>query len=469
MAPFAIEASLSGQPEVIAGEVVTPSPRFIIRNASGDILANLPVAITVTKGKGTLRNAPLRTASSGSTSIGEWTLDTLAVTNELTIAAGSAPPLKITIVGRSGPVVRIARDGGMLDGLAGDVSSAVVLRARDRYGNPVRGISIELAIATGGGDVSPHVVTTDAAGVAAGVMWRLGRLGGPQRLVATSGAVRADIDASIRSGFNPNVRSAAPLPASIQEALTAAVNRLNAAVIGDLADVPVFNFDMSRCGLQSLTLSETIDDVVIFAIVAPIDGAGKILASAGPCILRTQSRLPLIGLMRFDADDIGALAENGRLNAVVLHEMLHVIGFGPLWRDLLAGSGGSNPKFTGALAAAQCIAAGGLSDCSDGRVPVENTGGSGTAEVHWRESVFDSEVMTGFVEGVADMPFSSMTIASLADLGYTINLLARDPFQVPVPGSVSPRLSPQLLAPWEIISLPLFEITPAGVLRSIPR
>jgi hypothetical protein len=87
--------------------------------------------------------------------------------------------------------------------------------------------------------------------------------------------------------------------------------------------------------------------------------------------------------------------------------------------------------------------------------------------VHWRESVFDREVMTGFVEANADMPLSGISFASLQDLGYGINLLSADPYLVPTPGSVSPRLSPQLLAAWETPLQPLFEITSAGWVRPI--
>jgi hypothetical protein len=173
--------------------------------------------------------------------------------------------------------------------------------------------------------------------------------------------------------------------------------------------------------------------------------------------------------MRFDVDDIKSLSSNGRLASVVLHEMLHVIGIGTLWRarDMLVGSGSTDPRFIGNLAGTQCIAAGGLASCGDGRVPVENSGGSGTVEVHWRESVFDAEVMTGFVESNAAMPLSTISFASLQDLGYGINLLSADPFLVPTPGSVSPRLSPQLIAPWETITQPLFDITSAGLIRPI--
>jgi hypothetical protein len=134
---------------------------------------------------------------------------------------------------------------------------------------------------------------------------------------------------------------------------------------------------------------------------------------------------------------------------------------------MVIGSGSTDPRFIGNLAGNQCIASGGLASCGDGRVPIENAGGSGTLEVHWRESVFDAEVMTGFVESNAEMPLSTISFASLQDLGYGINLLSADPFLVPMPGSVSPRLSPQVVAPWETTIQPLFEITTAGWIRPI--
>ena len=463
-APFSIEASLSTGHDLTVGTRVTPAPTFVVRNSLGDALANVPVSITITRGDGALENVPLRT-STGPTSVGDWTLDTLARSNEITITAGSAPPVKVMVTGIAGEPASVAAEAGTLDGLAGDfLSGLFTLRVRDRYRNPVSGAGIDLAVAKGGGDVSPPSITTDGSGMASGIAWRLGRLGGKQQLIATVGSLRAEIGASIRSGFDPAVRvQGATLPENLMAALTMAVDRLHAGIVGDVSDVPILNFDMSRCGLQGAALNETVDDLIIYAIVTPIDGVGRVLASAGPCVLRTQSRFPVVGIMRFDVDDIDALAGNGRLPAVVLHEMLHVIGIGTLWRtrDMLVGSGTTDPRFIGALAGAQCIASGGFTSCSDGRVPAENLGGSGTAEVHWRESVFDREVMTGFVEANADMPLSSMTIASLEDLGYMTNLLSADAFQISIP-AVSPRLSPQLLPPWETLTLPLFEVTSTG-------
>ena len=468
--PFVIEASYASAPSVTVGTTVTPSPTFVVRNSLGDPLANLPVTVSVTAGNGTLVDAPLR-SSAGPTSIGAWTLDTLAGVNEITIVAGSAPPAKVTINGVADAVASVSADAGPLTGLAGDfLTSAFTLRVRDRYGNPVSGAGIDLAVLRGGGELTPSSVTTDGEGRASGISWRLGRLGGAQQVVASVGTIRVEIPATIRSDFDPAMRShGTPLPDELQAAMTSAIDRLHAGIVADVTDVPVFNFDMSRCGLQGAIVNETVDDLVIFAIVAPIDGVGRVLASAGPCILRTQSRFPVIGVMRFDSDDIASLSSNGRLASVVLHEMLHVIGIGTLWRtrDMLIGSGSTDPRFIGNLAGNQCIAAGGFASCGDGRVPVENSGGSGTAEVHWRESVFDAEVMTGFVESNAAMPLSTISFASLQDVGYGINLLSADPFLVPTSGSVSARLSPQLIAPWESITQPLFDITSAGWIRPI--
>jgi hypothetical protein len=98
--------------------------------------------------------------------------------------------------------------------------------------------------------------------------------------------------------------------------------------------------------------------------------------------------------------------------------------------------------------------------------------GSGTADSHWRESTFNSELMTGFVEqpGIP-MQFSAITIQSLADAGYTINLFSGDDYLVPpppgAPGSQSRSVNPGDNPQWETIGGPVFEIGPTGPLRQV--
>jgi hypothetical protein len=62
-------------------------------------------------------------------------------------------------------------------------------------------------------------------------------------------------------------------------------------------------------------------------------------------------------------------------------------------------------------------------------VPVEDQGGAGTRDGHWRQRVFGDELMTGFSAppGVFQ-PLSRVSIASMLDLGYAVDLNQADPF-----------------------------------------
>jgi hypothetical protein len=64
------------------------------------------------------------------------------------------------------------------------------------------------------------------------------------------------------------------------------------------------------------------------------------------------------------------------------------------------------------------------------RVPVENMGGEGTRDSHWRESVLRNELMTGFV-AEAGNPISRITVGSLQDLGYVVDMNAAEPYSLP--------------------------------------
>lgn len=174
---------------------------------------------------------------------------------------------------------------------------------------------------------------------------------------------------------------------------------------------------------------QTVDDVLISASGVAIDGTGNVLGQAGPDAFRSGSFLPYHGTMEFDTADLASMQANGELFDVILHEMGHVLGIGTIWdtKGLLSGAGGSNPLFTGAQATAAYNSIFGTSAAG---VPVENTGGGGTRDSHWRESVFGNELMTGWIN-TAPNPLSRVTAASLADLGYTVNMAAADVYTRP--------------------------------------
>ncbi len=201
-----------------------------------------------------------------------------------------------------------------------------------------------------------------------------------------------------------------------QEAIFAdAADRWAEIITGDIPDV------ITDIGL--------VDDVAIDASGVFIDGAGGILGQAGPTWLRSGSYLPARGVMQFDSADLSAMESNGTLLHVILHEMGHVLGLGTIWDDLglVVGLGGTSPQFVGPQATAEYNSIFGLSSPS---VPVENNGGPGTAGSHWEESVFDNELMTGYINGTV-IPLSRVTAAQFADLGYQVNLDAADAFSPP--------------------------------------
>jgi len=111
---------------------------------------------------------------------------------------------------------------------------------------------------------------------------------------------------------------------------------------------------------------------------------------------------------------------------VILHEMGHVIGIGVIWdnKGFLNGAGGADPRFTGPGATDEYQAIFGVLDPN---VPVENTGGPGTRDSHWREADFDNELMTGWLNSGTN-PLSRITVASLADLGYVVDMGAADDY-----------------------------------------
>ena len=195
--------------------------------------------------------------------------------------------------------------------------------------------------------------------------------------------------------------------------------------------ITALNIPANYCIAGAPAMNESVPGVIIYAQVAPIDGVGNILGSAGPCLVRNGSLLPVVGSMNFDVADMNNMASNGSLNGVVLHEMMHILGFGTIWgpggQSEVASPGGADPRYIGVTGQA-AYAALGAADFATG-VPVENTGGSGTRGSHWRETTFRTELMTGWADG--SLPMSRVTIGALKDFGYDVDLNRADPYTLP--------------------------------------
>jgi len=76
-----------------------------------------------------------------------------------------------------------------------------------------------------------------------------------------------------------------------------------------------------------------------------------------------------------------------------------------------------DPGFTGELAVTEYST---LTGATETTVPIANTGGPGNYNGHWRELVFNNELMTPYAGGAELL--SRMTAASLGDIGYVVNV-----------------------------------------------
>ncbi|MEI6892360.1 MAG: PEP-CTERM sorting domain-containing protein [Pontiella sp.] len=195
--------------------------------------------------------------------------------------------------------------------------------------------------------------------------------------------------------------------------------------------------------------NRNLQGISISADIAINDGVGGQLGSAGPTsgyffndIILGGDAAPsdvlyaTAGSMTFDTADVDYLITAGSWEAVIRHEMAHVMGFGTLWgyesegttyNDFYLSESG---QYTGAagLAAYQAEFDGAAT-----YVPIELEGGSGTANGHWNE-IYEGVGLTGITDldgndmarelmtGWLNSPsfVSQTTLGQFYDLGYTV-------------------------------------------------
>lgn len=219
-----------------------------------------------------------------------------------------------------------------------------------------------------------------------------------------------DIVLDIGSGFT----------SSQQQIFRDAADVWETMIVGDLPDANVPGEGL-------------VDDLLIrIEALSPGDGPGGLLGFAFITHERSGSHLPIRGELHLDVSDVAILESSGQLMEVVMHEIGHVLGFGVQWSvlGLISGAGGSDPRFTGPAALAEYND---IFMTSALDVPVEATGGPGTADVHWRESTFDHELLTGFLDTGFINPVSRISLASMQDMGYVVNLAAAEDYDPAAP------------------------------------
>ena len=232
-----------------------------------------------------------------------------------------------------------------------------------------------------------------------------------------------------------------------ESALARAAERWESVIARDVFDWDHGAFDRvpaGTCGPGSPEVTDEVDDIRIFVTIQAIDGPGNTMAQAGPCWVRPYPLegaegiwlQPTLAALVLDEADVVQMESAGMLESFVTHEMAHALGFVPaVWErhgrlrnPSLPDSPGADTHFDGPLAVAAFDAAGGTGYMR-AKVPLENGGTEGFSDSHWRESVFGDELMSALLTGEAQ-PLSLITIESLYDIGYEVNLGAADEFVV---------------------------------------
>lgn len=192
----------------------------------------------------------------------------------------------------------------------------------------------------------------------------------------------------------------------------------------------------------------SLTGLTINAGIGSIDGSWGTLGYAGPTSAVAQGGyvLATAGTMMFDSADMSYMLSSGNFANVIKHEMAHVLGIGTLWGYNGVYTDGSG-QYTGAAGVAAYQSE--FNQAGATYIPVELGGGEGTADAHWNEveggagatGIVDSqgrdmrdELMTGWMNPSSFV--SNTTIASLQDIGFTVNLNGTTPAAaVPEPES----------------------------------
>lgn len=448
---------LTGPPVTsVTRSLLTPAPVVQVVDINGDPVDSAGITVTAALvGSGTLTGTTVvATDANGQATFSNLSIRGLAGAKSLAFTASQVVGVQsgsVTLTAGAAAVL-VATSATSQTLVKGSVvTTKPTVAAQDLDGNGVAGVGVTFALTVGNGSITGAGQVTGGTGSATIGSWTLDTAAGPNTVTATSAGLTGSpvtfnaTGGTVASQFTIDIQFLGSGTPSQQAAFSAAKAKWEQVITGDLANF-TGQLNASSCG--NPTFNGTIDDVLIYVDLVFIDGPGQILGAAGPCYIRTTGNLTILGYMKFDTADLADLELNGSLSDVALHEMGHVLGYGTLWGApffLRNEVSGTNPFFTGGLANNAYLTEGGSASVTPATqgsctaannevlarsaVPLENSGGAGTALSHWEECVFRSEVMTGYISGT-NRPLSKTSIQSLADLGYVVNQNAADAFNL---------------------------------------
>jgi len=453
----------AGQTAQVAGALPSPIQVEVV-DRLGSPAPGIAVTSAAVGAAGSLQPPTVTTGPGGRAQF-TWTLGTTSGAQQ---ARFNVTPSLFAMVGAQalpGPpaALELASGQGQSGPAGANLGTPVAVRVADAFGNGVQGVAVNFSVTAGGGTVTPTSTATGNTGVASAT-WRLGPATGSQSARATSpGLGSVDFGATATPpAFNIEARFLGSAPAVLQQSVQRSLDRWAEIVVGKLPPTTV-NAPAGSCGSGSPALNEVVDDLLILVSVQAL--GQNVLGAASPCFIRTASGLTVVGRIVL-ADNLAQRAP-AFVDAVVIHEIGHVLGLGtlPLWdanlrNPSLPDNQGADTHWDGPRAVAAFNASGGAG-YPDGKVPVENQAGQGSGDSHWRESVLGNELMTPFLNPNAANPLSLITAEALGDMGYQVDPSRAEPFTLGA-AALMPGAEPPVLLKDDILPLPIYMLDEEG-------
>ncbi|MCX6222965.1 MAG: autotransporter-associated beta strand repeat-containing protein [Bacteroidia bacterium] len=181
-----------GQTATVATAVAI-LPSVIVSDANNNPVSGVTVIFSVASGGGFGTGLSKTTDVNGIASISSWTLGNTVGTNTLTATSTglTGSPSTFTATGTAGVETQIAINAGNGQSATAGTAVAILPSAivKDVYNNPVSGVAVTFAVASGGGSGTGFNATTDVNGIATVGSWTLGATAGTNTLTATSGTL----------------------------------------------------------------------------------------------------------------------------------------------------------------------------------------------------------------------------------------------------------------------------------------
>jgi len=180
-----------------AGQVIAPGVQVSVQDASGNLVASATPAITLalqlsSPGAVILSGQTTVTAAGGVAVFADLSITKSNTSFTLTAAASGVPKATsaaFAVLPAAATAIAPAGGDGQMAGVGSSVPQPPSVLATDVFGNPVPGVGVTFAIASGGGTVDGAAQTTGSDGIAAVASWTMGNAPGPNTLSATSASL----------------------------------------------------------------------------------------------------------------------------------------------------------------------------------------------------------------------------------------------------------------------------------------